>query len=72
VVETRRTAVLYGLLFAVPPAIAATTAVDVLLDGRTVYALLAGLTTAVVLFGFVLLVALTGERDAARSQESAE
>jgi uncharacterized membrane protein (DUF441 family) len=70
VTTDRKTAVLYGLLFAIPPAIAATTAVDVLAGRSFTYSLAAGVVTAAVIFGFVLLTALTGERDAERKQDA--
>jgi uncharacterized protein (DUF2345 family) len=51
----------YALLFAIPAGIVATTAVDVLVEAGRSYALLAGVTTAAVVVGFVLLLAVTGE-----------
>jgi uncharacterized protein (DUF2345 family) len=56
-----RSTIGYALLFAIPAGIVATTAVDVLVEARMTYALAAGVTTAGVVAGFVLLLTVTGE-----------
>lgn len=65
--DRRTQAVGYGLLFALPAGVAATTLVDVLGPVGPAYALLAGAVTALAVFGFVLLVALTGAPDGRES-----
>jgi uncharacterized membrane protein (DUF485 family) len=62
-----RSTIGYALLFALPSGIAATTAVDALLEARRTYAILAGLTTVAVVVGFVLLLSVTGEATRDRS-----
>jgi hypothetical protein len=62
-----RTTIGYALLFAIPSGVAATTVVDVLLDAGTTYAILAGVTTAAAVAGFVFLLTVTGERTRDRS-----
>jgi hypothetical protein len=63
-----RSTIGYALLFAIPAGLAATTAVDALLEAGLRYAVLAGVTTAAVVSVFVFLLTVTGETTRDRSQ----
>jgi hypothetical protein len=63
-----RSTIGYALLFAIPSGIAATTAVDALLEAGVRYAMLAGLTTAAVVVAFVFLLTVTGETTRERTR----